>query len=133
MAANQSDVGFRSPLARVRGLGSAKEGAGHWLNYRLLSLAYVPLVLWFVISALSLIGAGHAGVVAFLREPVNAILMLLTVGVTFHHAAYGMVEVFEDYIHVKMVRLFAIALVKGVCLMLALASAFAVLKIALGA
>lgn len=133
MAANQSDAGFRSPLGRVRGLGSAKDGAGHWLNYRLLSLAYVPLVLWFVISALSLVGGGHAGVVAFLGNPVNAILMLLTVGVTFHHAAYGMVEVFEDYIHVKMARLLAIALVKGACLVLALACGFAVLKIALGA
>lgn len=127
------DNSYRSPLGRVRGLGSAKSGAAHWLSYRLLSVAYVPLVIWFVFSAVGLMGTGHAGVVDFLRSPVNAVLMLLTVGVTFHHAAYGMQEVFEDYIHGKLAKTAAIGLTKGLCLILAVASGFAVLKIALGA
>lgn len=124
---------FRSPLGRVRGLGSAKAGAHHWLTYRLLSVAYVPLVIWFVIAAIGLAGQGYPAVVAFLQNPVNAVLMLLTVGVTFHHGAYGMQEVFEDYIQAKMARTVVIALTKGIALVLGVASAFAVLKIALGA
>lgn len=124
---------YRSDLGRVRGLGSAKSGAHHWLSYRLLSLAYVPLVIWFVFSVIGLMGEGYPGVVEFLRSPVNAVLMLLTIGVTFHHAAYGMQEVFEDYIHGKLGKTAAVAGTKGLALVLALASAFAVLKIALGA
>lgn len=132
MAANQSDTGFRSNLGRARGLGSAQTGAEHWLSYRLLSAAYVPLVIWFVISVVSLAGADHLTVVAWMARPFNAVLMLLTIGVTFHHAAYGMQEIYEDYIHGKLAKTAVIALTRGVCLVLALASAFAVLRIAFG-
>jgi len=125
-----TDRSYRSPLGRVRGLGSAKDGAGHWLTYRLLSLAYIPLVIWFVFAVIGLKGEGYIGVVAFLKDPVNATLMLLTVGVTFHHAAYGMQEVFEDYIHGKLAKTLVIAATKGICLLLAVACAFAVLKTA---
>jgi len=131
--ADHTDTGYRSPLGRVRGLGSSHSGAEHWLSYRLLSLSLVPLVLWFVISVLSLIGADWAETAAWLRRPVNAVLMVLTIGLTFHHAAYGMQEVYEDYIHAKLLKTLVIALTKGICLLLALASAFAVLKIAFGA
>ncbi|HYC03644.1 MAG TPA: succinate dehydrogenase, hydrophobic membrane anchor protein [Azospirillaceae bacterium] len=133
MAANQPDTGYRTALGRVRGLGSAKAGAEHWLSYRLLSAAYVPLTIWFVVSAIRLIGADHPTFTAWLAQPVNAVLMLVTVGVTFHHAAYGMIEVYEDYIHAKGPRLLAVAATKGACLLLALACGFAILKIALGA
>ncbi len=88
-------------------------------------------MLWFVVSALSLVKADHATVAEFVRQPVNAILMLLTIGVTFHHAAYGMMEVFEDYISGKLAKTASIAALKGVCLVLAVACAFAVLKVAL--
>ena len=124
---------FRTPLGRVRGLGSAKSGAHHWLSYRLLSVAYVPLVIWFVIAAVGLAGQGYPAVVAFLQNPVNAVLMLLTVGVTFHHAAFGMQEVFEDYIQGKAAKTAAVALTKGLALVLAVACGFSILKIALGA
>lgn len=127
------NASYRSHLGRVRGLGSAKSGAHQWLTYRLLSVAYVPLVIWFVIAAVSLAGHGYPAVVLFLQNPVNAVLMLLTVGVTFHHAAYGMQEVFEDYIHGKLAKTAAIALTKGIALILAIACGFAILKIALGA
>lgn len=130
MAANTPARSFRTPLGQVRGLGSAKHGAGHWLNYRLLSAAYVPLVIWFVISAVGLVGADHPSVLAFIAQPVNAILLILLIGVTFHHAAYGMQEIYEDYISPKLLKTAAIGLTRGLCLVLAVACLFAVVRIA---
>jgi len=127
----ETNTSFRSPLGRVRGLGSAKSGASHWLSYRLLSIAYVPLVIWFVFAVIGLIGADWIAMAEFLSKPWNATLMLLTVGVTFHHAAYGMQEVYEDYISDKLIRTAVIGLTKGLCLLLAVASGFAILRIAL--
>jgi succinate dehydrogenase / fumarate reductase membrane anchor subunit len=120
-----------TPLKKARGLGAAHVGADHWIGYRLGALALVPLSIWFVYGVVSHIGAGHAAVVEWLRSPVNAVLMLLTLFVTFHHAAYGMQEVYEDYIPGKMTRLLVIAATKAIAVLLAAASAFAVLKIAL--
>ncbi|HYE49546.1 MAG TPA: succinate dehydrogenase, hydrophobic membrane anchor protein [Azospirillaceae bacterium] len=133
MGANLPEQGYRTALGRVRGLGSAKSGAEHWLSYRLFSAAMVPLTIWFVVSVVGMVGADHATMVAWLKSPLNAVLLLVTIGVTFHHAAYGMQEVYEDYVHGKMARVLAIALTKGAALLLALACGFAVLKIAFGA
>lgn len=130
MAANQSDAGFRSSLGRVRGLGSARTGAEHWVSYRLFSAAYVPLLLWFIIAVVGLAGADHATVTAWIAKPLNAVLLLLLIGVTFHHAAGGMQEIYEDYIHGKLAKTAVIGLTRGACLVLAVASAFSVLKIA---
>lgn len=133
MSGQPFNGGFRSHLGRARGLGASHHGAGHWLSYRLLSAAYVPLVVWFVISVVRHAGADQAAVAEWLKSPINATLMLLTVGVTFHHAAYGMQEVFEDYVHGKMAKTVVIGATKALCLLLAVASGVAVLKLALGA
>ena len=60
----------RSPLGRVRGLGSAKEGVGHWWAQRLTALALVPLALWFVASVAMMTGADHESVRAWAASPV---------------------------------------------------------------
>jgi succinate dehydrogenase / fumarate reductase membrane anchor subunit len=90
---------LRSSLGRARGLGSAKEGVGHWWAQRLTAIALVPLSIWFVISAVSLTGADHAAFQAWMGIFGNALLMILTVTVLFYHAALGMQVVIEDYVH----------------------------------
>ena len=86
-----------SPLARVRGLGSAKEGADHWWAQRLTAVALVPLTLWFVYSVVSLLGAGHAEAVAWASAPLNALLLVLLIATTFYHAQLGLqVVVFQE-------------------------------------
>ena len=100
--------GMKSPLARARGLGSAKEGTEHWFMERVTSVASVPLMLWLVWSILELTGASHAEFTGWLAQPLNAILMLLTIICTFYHAKLGVQVVTEDYIHhegFKMVKL----------------------------
>lgn len=127
-----SGKSLRTQLGRVRGLGSAKSGTEHWWRTRLTSLALVPLSLWFVISALSLIGASHEEAQAWLASPAVAVVMVLLVGVTFQHVADGLQVVIEDYVHVEWAKIAAIIAVKFACFTLAVAGIFAVLKVAFG-
>ncbi len=121
---------LRSPLGRVRGLGSAKSGVHHWWLQRVTSISLLPLTLWFVLSVATLAGAGHADTVTWIARPWNAVLLLVTVGVTFHHTASGLQVIIEDYANQEWVKMGSILAVKGACLVLALASALAVLRIA---
>lgn len=123
---------LRTPLGRARGLGSAKSGTEHWWTSRLTSLALVPLTLWFLISVIGHLGAPWAEMRDWLSSPWSAVLMILTVGVTFHHTASGLQVVIEDYVHHEMAKTLAIIAVKFLCLLLAVAGIFSVLKIAFG-
>jgi succinate dehydrogenase / fumarate reductase membrane anchor subunit len=122
---------LRTPLGRVRGLGAAG-GAEEWWITRLTSLALVPLGIWFVISILSLIGHGHADVVAWLHRPFPAIAMILFLGVTFHHTYTGLKNVVDDYIHAEGAKFAVIIALAFATSALAVAGIFAVLKIAFG-
>ena len=123
---------LRTPLSAARGLGSAKEGVGHWWAVRVTSVALVPLTLWFILSALSLTGTDYAGVVRWLGSPYVTIPMILLIVCTFHHTALGLQVVLEDYVHDEGVRIASILATKFVCVALAVAALFAVLKIAFG-
>jgi succinate dehydrogenase / fumarate reductase membrane anchor subunit len=121
---------LRSPLGRVRGLGSAKGGTHHWWMQRVTSMALLPLMLWFALSAASLAGASYAETVAWIGRPWNAVLLLASIGLAFHHTAAGMQVIIEDYARPEWVKMAGILAVKAICLLLALASALAVLRIA---
>ena len=121
---------LRTPLGRVRGLGSAKEGVQHWWLQRITALALVPLTIWFVSSLVALAGAEHIDVIAWLRSPVVAISMVLLVAVTFHHAQSGLQVVIEDYVHEEGTKLALILTVKAAALIATLVGVFAVLKVA---
>ncbi len=123
-------MGFRTPLGRARGLGSAREGTGHWWAQRLTAVALVPLCLWFVAGILGLIGAGHGAAVAWIASPVNAILLVLLVFAVFHHGQLGLQVVIEDYVHSEWRKVALIVCVKFGALILGLAAVFAVSRIA---
>ena len=125
-------MSLRSPLGRVRGLGSAKTGTDHFWVQRVTAVALVPLTLWFVYALLSLAGADYATVTAWLRSPVNAVLMLALIVATFHHMQLGLQVVIEDYIHGEGIKIACLMIMKGGSLLLAVAAAFAVLKVAFG-
>ena len=125
-------MSMRSPLGRVRGLGSAKTGTDHFWAQRVTAVALVPLTLWFVYALLSLAGADYATVSAWLRSPVNAVLMLALIVATFHHMQLGLQVVIEDYIHGEGIKIACLMIMKGGSLLLAVAAAFAVLKVAFG-
>jgi succinate dehydrogenase / fumarate reductase, membrane anchor subunit len=125
-------MALQTPIARARGLGSAREGSGHWKLQRLTALANVPLVLWFVFSAMALAGSSYAEIVAWLSSPVSATLMILLIASTFYHARLGVQVVIEDYVHHEGIRVASLAAVTLVITALAAACIVAVLKVSIG-
>ena len=125
-------MSLRTPLGRVRGLGSAREGTAHWWAQRLTAIALVPLVLWFAVSLIVLTGADREAVTAWLGNPAAAVLMLLLILAGFHHAQLGMQVVIEDYVHSEWLKLTLLIAVKFGAVALGIGAAFSVLKLALG-
>jgi len=121
---------MRSPLGRVLGLGSAKEGVEHWWRQRTTALLLVPLTLWFVISVIGLVGADRAAMVAWMHNPMAAVLMILLIAVSFYHAALGLQVVIEDYIHGEAAKLVTLVVVRLLCVLFVLRGVLAVLKLA---
>ena len=121
---------MRSPLGRVLGLGSAKEGVEHWWRQRTTALLLVPLTLWFVISAIGLIGADRAAIVAWMHNPMAAVFMILLIAATFYHAALGLQVVIEDYVHGEAARITTLLVMRLLCILFVLRGVLAVLKLA---
>jgi succinate dehydrogenase / fumarate reductase, membrane anchor subunit len=120
---------MRSPLGRAMGLGSAKDGAGHWWAERASAVALVPLTLWFAASIIAHSGSDYVTFVAWLRTPLAAIPMILLLMALFHHTALGLQVVIKDYIH-SGVRFAAVMVVRLGCFALAAAGIVATLRIA---
>ena len=121
---------LRSPLGRVRGMGAARSGAHHWWMQRVTSIALLPLTIWFIVALATNAGMTHAEATAWIRQPLNAVLLLALIGLTFHHTASGLQVVLEDYVKAEWTKIAALLAVKGICWLLALAAALAVLRIA---
>jgi succinate dehydrogenase / fumarate reductase, membrane anchor subunit len=124
---------MRSPLGRALGLGSAKEGVEHWLLQRVTAVALVPLVLWFVIAVIGLIGADLDTVQDWVGRPLPAICLVLLLIATFYHASLGLQVVIEDYVHAELARVSLVIIVRLACIAFAVAGIVAVLTLALGA
>jgi succinate dehydrogenase / fumarate reductase, membrane anchor subunit len=124
-------MSLRSPLGRVLGLGSAKEGVHHWWVQRLTSVALVPLAVWFTVSLLSLPALDHTTVIAWMAQSWTSLLLILFVLIATWHSQLGLRVVVEDYVHggaktvVLVVVTFAHALI-------AVAGVFAILKVSFG-
>ncbi len=125
-----SDTRLRSPLGRVMGLGSAKEGVAHWWAQRVTAVAMIPLLLWFVIDLISLTGARRGEVLVWLHRPLPAIATVLMLVAVFYHMALGVQVVIEDYVHTEWLKMTALLLNKFAAFVLAAAGIFAVLRIA---
>ena len=122
-------MSFRSPLGRARGLGSAREGAGHWWAQRLTAVALVPLCLWFVVGLVRLIGAEHALVADWIGSPLTSGLLVVLIVAVFHHSQLGLQVVIEDYVHHEGLKIAGIVIVKFAAILLGLWAVFSVLSI----
>jgi succinate dehydrogenase / fumarate reductase membrane anchor subunit len=125
-------VSVQHPLARAKGLGSAKDGTAHWWSQRLSSIALALLTPWFVIFSLRMFGADADAARAAVAEPVTATLLAVFVLATFRHVQQGLQVVIEDYVH-GAAELVLQVLVKFVCAVAVVASLLAIGRIVFSA
>lgn len=90
---------YRSQLARVRGLGAAKDGTHHWWMQRVTAVALLPLSIWIIFSLSELSVASLADTQLWLSSPLRALLLLAFIGASAYHAKLGIQVVIEDYVH----------------------------------
>ena len=126
-------MSLRTPLGRVLGLGSAKEGTDHWWAQRVSAVALALLGSWFVISLLSLGTVKYGNVIAFLGKPVNSVLMALLAVSLAYHSYLGVQVVIEDYVHAKGLKVASLIASRFAHIFVAIASVFAIVRIGVGA
>ena len=126
-------TGFRTPLRRVRGLGSAQSGVGHFLAERATSVALIPLTLWALWAAVRLTGGDYLFARAYFAAPLNAAMAALFILVGAWHAQIGMRVIVEDYIEKRSTKAALLLANLFVAWGAAALGLLAVLKLALGA
>jgi succinate dehydrogenase / fumarate reductase membrane anchor subunit len=122
---------YRTPAKRAHRLGSAQSGTGHFWWQRVTAIVLALLVPWLVGMLVSLAGADLGQVHAVFSRPWNAILMALFVAALFWHAKLGVQVVIEDYVHVRALEVTLLLLNILLCSLGALASLYAIARIAL--
>ena len=125
-------MSMRTPLSKVRGLGSAKSGSEHFWLQRVTAVANIPLVLFFLVSLIANAGGDHASVTAFLGSPIIAIVMILLIVSGVFHMRLGMQVIIEDYVHSEGIKILALMGNTFFCIAIAFACVFAMLKLSLG-
>lgn len=122
----------RPDARRVELMPSARHGAWTWIKERASSAVLIPLTLWALWAGAGLAGGGYEGAAAWITQPVNAGLLLISLLVAIYHMHLGLRVVIEDYIHLPPSKPFLLGLNLGVCLALAAISAFYLMRAALG-
>jgi len=122
---------FRTPLSQARGLGSAKHGVGHWIAERVSAVALVPLTLWAVYGVLRLAAGDYGFAVHWLQDPLNAVLVVLTIAISSWHMHAGVRVVIEDYIHKALTKTGLLLINLFVCGLSGALAIFSILKVAL--
>ena len=121
---------LRTKLSRVKGLGSAHHGTGHWWQQRLTALALLPLLLWFVSSLLkSMLSSNVIKVVEWFASPAHAVLFMLLILMGFYHAKLGAQVVIEDYVKAPFAKYGLLVLNNFFCVVGIVISVMAVLKL----
>jgi succinate dehydrogenase / fumarate reductase membrane anchor subunit len=123
---------MRTPLGRVRGLGAAHSGTGHFWHQRLTSVSGIPLSLALVVIVIGLLGRSHAAVVQILGSPLVAVIMLLFIINTAYHMWIGMQDIILDYVHADKFKFLSLMANTFFVFAVAFASAFAILKLSFG-
>jgi succinate dehydrogenase / fumarate reductase membrane anchor subunit len=122
---------MRTPLARVRGLGSAKKGTEHFWLQRVTALANIPLTMFLIVSLVVHTGSDFETMRAYLASPLVSVAMVLLIVSAVWHMRLGLQVVIEDYVHSEGRKLLAIMMNNFIAIIIAVSCLMAILKIAL--
>ena len=120
---------LRSPIAKVKGLGSSGDASHHFWITRLTALALVPLVIWFCFSIASLPTVTHQVLVYWLDSPFNSTMTILLIIIGFHHGQLGIQVILEDYISTHKIRIPAIIITKFIAYFMMALGVYSIAKI----
>jgi len=123
---------MRTPLARVRSLGSSHSGTSDFWRQRLTAVAMTVLIVPVIVVVLMLIGSNQAGAKQIFSSLPIAIIMLLFIVASAWHMKIGMQVVIEDYVHNEKIKLASVIANNFFCIAVALASTYAILKMSSG-
>ncbi len=127
-----SSSDMRTPLGKVRGLGSAKSGTEHFWQQRVTAIANVPLSLLALYVVLTLVGKDFAAAKALLATPLVTIGLILFVVSSTYHMRLGMQIVIEDYVHSEGMKILALLANTFFTIAVGLACVFSLLKVSFG-
>lgn len=124
--------GLKSPLAKARGLGSAKSGLDHWIMQRITAIGNLVLGGWlmFVLITTPELSSYHAAI-QWISQPLHAVAMILFVISTFYHAVLGSQVIIEDYVHNEGFKILKLVGQRLVFFAMAVACIFSILQVAL--
>jgi succinate dehydrogenase / fumarate reductase, membrane anchor subunit len=125
-------MSLRSPLSRVLGLGSAKDGTAHWWAQRVTAIALIPLTLWLGFSLLGLPDLYFETVRTWLSVPISGFLAVLLVAVLSYHSYLGTQVIVEDYVAAAGSKVLILLLLKFMYVLCAGAGIFAILRVVFG-
>lgn len=124
-------MSMKTPLGKVRGLGSAKDCTEHFWKQRVSAVATLLLAIVFVAAFVCLNGASHAETAKAFSSPLLAVLFVLFVLSGIVHMRLGMQVIIEDYVTNETAKILALmgntffaVLIGGMCV-------FSILKLAL--
>lgn len=129
---NDKSKSIRTPLGRVRGLGSSHSGTTDFWRQRMTGVAMVLLMLPAIIIVMTLLGRNQAGTAQILGSPIVAIILLLFIVASVWHMKIGMQVVIEDYITGEKLKIASVMANNFFCAAVALASIYAILKLSSG-
>lgn len=123
---------LRSPLSKVLGSGSAKDGTGHFWSQRVSAIGIVLLALWFLASMPGFDGADRGELIQWMSMPMNSVLLMLLAIATGWHSNLGIQIIIEDYVHGQFSKVVALIISRFAHLLVVATAIFAILKIATG-
>ena len=125
-------MSLKTPLGRVLGLGSAREGTDHWWAQRVSAIALILLGGWFVISLLRIDSLTYLDVIRFIGVPLNAVLLSLLSLTLAYHSYLGVQVVIEDYVHAPATKVVSLLLSRFAHVFVAIAAVYSILVIGIG-
>ncbi len=120
---------IETPLARAKGLGSAKSGYKHWWMQRVTALALIPLSVWLLFHLPNIFTASYAEAQLWMSDPWNAVTLLLFLWAAFYHALLGLEVIIEDYVHCHVGKPVMLIFTRFLFLGAGVMAVYAVLKI----